>query len=78
MTLDIITPDKKVFSGDVTSITVPGTMGTFQVLKNHAHIISTLIKGKVKYKTEEGEMTIEINSGVIEVLKNKIILLLES
>jgi F-type H+-transporting ATPase subunit epsilon len=78
MTLDIITPDKKVFSGDVTSITVPGTMGTFQVLKNHAPIISTLIKGKVKYKTEEGEMTIEINSGVIEVLKNKIILLLES
>ena len=78
MTLDIITPDMKVFSGDVTSITVPGTMGTFQVLKNHAPIISTLSKGKVKYKTEEGEMTIEINSGVIEVLKNKIILLLES
>jgi len=78
MFLDIITPDKKVFSGDVSSITVPGTKGIFQVLNNHAPIISTLSKGVVKYKTIEGEKTVSINSGVIEVLKNKIILLLES
>jgi F-type H+-transporting ATPase subunit epsilon len=78
MFLDIITPDKKVFSGDVSSITVPGTKGIFQVLNNHAPIISTLSKGVVKYKTIEGEKTVIINSGVIEVLKNKIILLLES
>ena len=78
MILDIITPDKKVFSGDVTSVTVPGTKGTFQVLNNHAPIISTLGKGTVKYRTTEGEQTMKINSGVIEVLKNKIILLLES
>ncbi len=78
MLLDIITPDKKIFTGDVTSVTVPGTNGTFQVLNNHAPIISTLTKGVVKYKTTEGEQKISINSGVIEVLKNKIILLLES
>jgi F-type H+-transporting ATPase subunit epsilon len=78
MLLDIITPDKKLFSGEVSSVTVPGSVGVFQVKNNHAPIISTLIKGIVKYKTAEGEKTININSGVIEVLKNKIILLLES
>ncbi len=78
MTLDIITPDKKVFTGEVTSVTVPGTSGTFQVKNNHAPIISALTKGTVKYKTGDGEKTMQITSGVIEVLKNKIILLLES
>ncbi|RYF97084.1 MAG: F0F1 ATP synthase subunit epsilon, partial [Chitinophagaceae bacterium] len=42
MTLEILTPDKKVFEGEVTSVTVPGTMGSFQILRDHAPIISTL------------------------------------
>jgi F-type H+-transporting ATPase subunit epsilon len=79
MQLDIITPDKKVFSGDVKSVTVPGKSGTFQVLNNHAPIISTLIKGNMKYVTvAQGETIIPVKSGVIEVLKNKVIVLLES
>ena len=79
MQLEIITPDKKVFSGDVKSVTVPGKNGTFQVLNNHAPIISTLIKGKMKYVTlTEGEKVLPVKSGVIEVLKNKVIVLLES
>jgi F-type H+-transporting ATPase subunit epsilon len=79
MQLEIITPDKKVFSGDVKSVTVPGTNGTFQVLNNHAPIISTLKKGIMKYVTAtEGETKIPVKSGVIEVLKNKVIVLLES
>ncbi|MEP7168879.1 MAG: ATP synthase F1 subunit epsilon [Bacteroidota bacterium] len=77
MHLDIITPDKKLFSGEVTSVLVPGASGQFQVLNNHAPIISTLIKGKVKIKTKEGEQSFDVNSGVIEVLKNNVVVLVE-
>ena len=77
MHLEIITPDKKLFTGEVTSVQVPGTAGQFQVLKNHAPIISTLTKGKVKIKSEQGDQTFDVNGGVIEVLKNNIIVLAE-
>lgn len=77
MFLEILTPDKKLFSGEVSSVTVPGTSGQFQVLNNHAPIISTLMKGIVKIKSPEGEKTFEVNGGVIEVLKNKVIVLAE-
>jgi F-type H+-transporting ATPase subunit epsilon len=77
MFLEIITPDKKLFTGEVTSVQVPGTAGQFQVLKNHAPIISTLIKGKVKIKSAQGAQDFDINGGVIEVLKNNIIVLAE-
>ncbi len=76
MTLEILTPDKKVFEGEVTSVTVPGAMGSFQILRDHAPIISTLEDGPViiKGNTEE---TFIIKGGVVEVLKNKIIVLAE-
>lgn len=77
MFLEIITPDKKLFSGEVSSVTVPGTSGTFQVLNNHAPIISTLIKGIIKVKSADGEKTFEVNGGVVEVLNNKVIVLAE-
>ncbi|MCX2486001.1 ATP synthase F1 subunit epsilon [Pedobacter sp. MR2016-24] len=78
MTLEILTPDKKVFEGEVTAVTVPGTMGSFQILKDHAPIISTLEDGPViiKSKTTDEE-TFIIKGGVVEVLKNKIIVLAE-
>ena len=75
MHLDILTADKTIFSGEVDSVTVPGSKGEFQVLKNHAAIISALNKGVVKIKSKEGEQKFEINGGVVEVLKNKIIVL---
>ncbi len=78
MFLEIITPDKKVFSGEVTSVLVPGTAGQFQILKNHAPIISTLTNGKVKIKTATGTQIFEVNGGVVEVLKNRIVVLAES
>ncbi len=78
MYLEIITPDKKVFAGEVSSVHVPGTSGQFQVLNNHAPIISTLINGKVKVKTGEGVQMFDVKGGVVEVLKNKVILLAES
>lgn len=79
MTLEILTPDKKVFEGEVTSVTVPGSAGSFEVLKDHAPIISTLEDGPVIIrgggKTIE---TINIKGGVVEVLHNKIIVLAEA
>ena len=78
MFLEIITPDKKVFAGEVSSVHVPGTLGQFQILKNHAPIISTLTAGKVKIKTASGVQSFEVKGGVVEVLKNKIIVLAES
>ena len=51
MTLEILTPDKKVYEGEVTSVTVPGTAGSFEILNNHAPIISTLEDGKVIIRT---------------------------
>ena len=79
MKIEIITPDKKVFEGDIKSIRVPGKKGSFQVLKDHAPIISTLENGSVIIVDQEDKETrYEINGGVIEVKMNKIILLAES
>jgi F-type H+-transporting ATPase subunit epsilon len=78
MHLEIITPDKKVFAGEVTSVSVPGTSGRFEMLTNHAPIISTLLNGKVKVKDKEGVKTFEVKGGVVENFKNKIIILAES
>jgi F-type H+-transporting ATPase subunit epsilon len=77
MTLEILTPDKKVFEGEVTSVTVPGTMGSFQILKDHAPIISTLEDGPFIIKNKTEEQTFNIKGGVVEVLKNKIVVLAE-
>ncbi len=78
MKLEILTPDKKVFEGDVTAVTVPGTLGSFQILKDHAPIISTLEDGPVIIKGTDGENTFNIKGGVVEVLDNKIIVLAEA
>ena len=77
MTLEILTPDKKVFEGEVTAVTVPGTMGSFQILKDHAPIISTLEDGPVIIRNKTDEQTFNIKGGVVEVLKNKIVVLAE-
>jgi F-type H+-transporting ATPase subunit epsilon len=77
MTLEILTPDKKVFEGEVTAVTVPGTMGSFQILRDHAPIISTLEDGPVIIKNKTDEQTFIIKGGVVEVLKNKIVVLAE-
>lgn len=79
MYLEIITPNKTVFQGDVTLIQLPGSKGSFTVLNNHAPIISTLDAGTVKIKdSSENEHFFKINGGVVEQLANKIIVLVES
>lgn len=78
MHIEIISPDKTFFSGEVKSVTVPGRKGEFQVLNDHAPIISTLGAGKVKINGNSGDKTFyDISGGVIEVRKNRIILLIE-
>ena len=78
MHLEIITPDKTLFNGEVESVTLPGSKGSFQVLKNHAALISSLSEGKLKYVQNDGIHEIMINKGMVEVLKNNIIVLVES
>ncbi|SMO32053.1 ATP synthase F1 subunit epsilon [Solitalea koreensis] len=76
MNLEILTPDKKVFSGEVVSVTVPGIAGSFQILENHAAIISTLDDGPVKVGFADKSIQVfEIQGGAVEVLKNKVTVL---
>lgn len=73
MQLEILTPDKALFNGEVTSVVLPGSKGQFEVLKNHAALVSSLDKGVIKVKTLEGKVeTFMIEGGVVEVLNNKI------
>ena len=79
MFLEIITPDKKVFEGEATLVKLPGSSGAFEILKDHAPIISTLEKGTIKVIQEGGkEQFFEIDGGVVENKANKIIVLVES
>ena len=77
MLLEIITPDKKLFEGEVSSVTVPGKKGKFQMLNRHAPVISALKKGKIKIKSQQGIQQFDVNGGVVEMQKNKIIVLAE-
>lgn len=77
--IEIITPDRNIYSGEVRSVRVPGRKGSFQVLKDHAPIISTLDAGPVIIADDQGaEIRFEITGGVIEVRRNRIILLADS
>lgn len=79
MLLEIISPDKKLYSGEVINLSVPGSKGPFMILNNHAPIISTLEKGFIKILEQDGKKTIfEVDGGVIELKKNKIIILAEN
>ena len=80
MKVEIITPDSTIFTGEnVRLIQLPGIDGSFEVLNNHAPLISVLKKGKIKLiaKGEKEEQFFEIKGGVIEVLNNNILVLAE-
>ncbi len=76
MHLEIVTPEKKLFTGIINSIKVPGKDGEFEILNNHAPIISTLIKGEIRIiSTDQKTENFQISGGVIEMQKNNIIVL---
>ena len=78
MHLEIITPEKKIYSGEVNLVNLPGSDGSFGILENHAPIISTLKKGIIKItELNQTEKTFEVKGGVIEMSKNNIIVLAE-
>lgn len=76
MKLEIITPEKRLFDGNVKLVQVPGASGSFEILNNHAPIISTLTKGTIKVITETDQKElIDIDSGIVEVKANNISIL---
>ena len=79
MKLEILTPEKILFSGEVESVTLPGTLGSFQVLEDHAPIISSLAKGKLSFVTPKNELVeLLIGDGFVEVNNNKVTVCIES
>lgn len=89
MNLSIVSPEALLFNGEVESVTLPGTSGYFQILNNHAPLVSTLAAGKVKiegkinleeinrekFEHKEGFTYLDIISGAVEVLDNKVTIL---
>lgn len=91
MILEIVTPEATLFSGEVTSVAVPGIEGEFQMLNNHAAVVSVLMKGNVKItadklnipenlanrfqKINEKTVCLAIESGTVEMNQNKVIVL---
>ena len=75
--LRIITPSEALFEGEVESVTLPGTAGSFTVLYNHASIISSLESGRVVVRTANGNQEYALNSGFAEVENNNITVCIE-
>jgi len=78
MQLEIITPDRKIFAGEATAVTFPGSEGQFQVLNSHAPLVSTLARGPVVIQTATGTQQFTVDGGVVEVLNNKVLVLAEA
>ncbi len=78
--VEVITPSKPIFKGEVVSITIPGTLGGFQVLYNHAPLLSSFEIGKVKIQEQNGAQSViyATGGGKVEVLNNKVLILSES
>ena len=78
MTLEILTPEKKVFTGEVYGVQLPGTEGSFELLDRHAAIVSSLGKGIIKIlKDKTATETFTIESGFVEMINNKATVLVE-
>lgn len=75
MHIEILTPEKTLFEGEATSINLPGISGSFELLNNHAPIISALGKGNVIVKSDGTSQTIAISDGFVECLNNKVVVL---
>jgi len=78
MTVEIITPEKKLFEGETSMVKVPGSKGSFQMLNMHAPIVSTLENGEVVIREMNGnELKFSVNGGLVECKNNKIVILVE-
>ncbi len=78
MTLEILTPEKKIYTGEVYGVTLPGITGLFEILDKHAPLVSALKKGNLKILKTKTEVELyTIQSGFVEVLNNKATVLVE-
>jgi len=78
MTLEILTPEKQVFQGQVYGVQLPGVEGSFEILENHAAMVAALGAGKMKIlKDKQSSESFQINGGFVETLNNKTTVLLE-
>jgi F-type H+-transporting ATPase subunit epsilon len=78
MQLEIISPEQTIYSGEVSLVQLPGIDGSFEILNNHAPLISVLASGKIKIEEAQKQTRyFDIKGGVVEVLHNKVLVLAE-
>jgi F-type H+-transporting ATPase subunit epsilon len=77
MTVDILTPDAKLFSGEATYVGLPGSDGSLGIMNNHAALVTTLQAGQVVVRTSGGDKTFDVKGGSVEVLDNVVTVLAE-
>jgi F-type H+-transporting ATPase subunit epsilon len=70
MKLEIVSPEKIIYTGDAESVTLPGIIGAFTILDRHAPIISALDKGKLRYRMGRETVELTVDGGFVEVKKN--------
>ncbi len=71
--LTIVSPEKKLFQGEVNQVTLPGVMGSFTILPQHAPIVSSLTRGKIQYVTADGtSQNLEVMGGFVEMNDNNV------
>ncbi len=77
MLLEILSPEKKIFSGEAVGVQMPGVTGSFEVLNNHAPMIAALATGKMRVNTGKENVIYNIKGGFVEVLNNNVSVLVE-
>lgn len=78
MTVEILTPEKSIFSGEAKFVSVPGADGSLGIMNDHAPLITTLKAGVIKVEDDKGKNeTFDVNGGTLEVLNNKVTILAE-
>ena len=86
MILELVSPERILFKGNVVAVNVPGTLGAFEILDDHAPIVSTLKKGAIKitgqidsesFYKKDNKFLLDIEGGVVEVQKNKVVILVD-
>lgn len=76
--LEILSPEKTLFKGEVISVRLPGGKAPFVVLHNHAPIITTLVAGAIAWESETGESSVDISGGFAEVKENHVVACVET
>ncbi|HRF74970.1 MAG TPA: ATP synthase F1 subunit epsilon [Chitinophagales bacterium] len=77
MQLEILSPDKKIYSGEAVGVQMPGVTGSFEVLNNHAPMIAALTTGKMRVNTGKENVVYNIKGGFVEILNNNVSVLVE-